>query len=340
MQSPFVRFALPLILLAAQMSLACGGLPEMTRGYEAQGDSPYVLVLGTAQDGGLPQIGCRQVCCEAVREDSTQRRMVTSLLLVDPGSEQRWLFDASPDLPTQVERARGHVAPTRKEGAGRPPLFDGIFLTHAHVGHYTGLLHLGREAYGSGSIALHASPRMLDFLGQHGPWSLILKDGYLEPQALVPGQTLQLTPSLSVTAIPVPHREEFSDTVAFLIRGPERALLYLPDIDKWDRWEHWENQGPWRRSIEGVVAEVDFALLDGTFFGDGEIPGRAMEDIPHPFISESLQRFASLPALERAKIFFTHLNHTNPAAIPGSSAQQTVQEAGMSVARERQVFEL
>ncbi len=331
MQSPLVRYAVPLTLLAAQISLACGSPATATQVDPGSIRSPYVLVLGTAQDGGLPQIGCRQDCCEALREDSQQRRMVTSLLLVDPGSGQRWLFDASPDLPAQVERARDHVAPVREIGAGRPPLFDGIFLTHAHVGHYTGLLHRGREAYGSGSVPLHAAGRMLRFLGEHGPWSLILEDGYLEPRELVADRSVQLTSTLSVTAIPVPHREEFSDTMAFLIRGPERALLYLPDIDKWDRWE---------RPIEEVIGEVDFALLDGTFFGDGEIPGRAMEDIPHPFISESLQRFAGLGDDERAKIFFTHLNHTNPAAIPGSNAQQAVGQAGMSITREFEVFEL
>src|SRR5262245_19762455 len=74
---------------------------------------PYVLVLGTAQDGGLPQIGCDDENCRAARADPARRRLVTSILLCDPRDGRRWLFDCTPDLAEQVERARGHPA-TRK----------------------------------------------------------------------------------------------------------------------------------------------------------------------------------------------------------------------------------
>ncbi|MCZ6596950.1 MAG: MBL fold metallo-hydrolase [Planctomycetota bacterium] len=297
------------------------------------GHSVRVVVLGTAQDGGLPQIGCEEEACRAARRHIALRRLVTSLLLVDERSGRRWLLDASPDLSEQVERMRGHPAGRTNAAADgtRLPIVDGIFLTHAHMGHYTGLLHLGREAYGASGVTTFASASMAAFLAGNGPWSLMVETGALELVTLEPDVLVRLADDLTVTPIEVPHRPELSNTLAFVIRGPERALLYLPDIDKWERWD---------RRIEDLIAEVDVALLDGTFFAEGEVPGRDMAEIPHPFMVESLARFADLPAAERAKIVFTHLNHTNPAADPSSEAARSVVRAGMWIARDGQVFGL
>lgn len=289
-----------------------------------------MLVLGTAQDAGLPQIACERECCRAARADEARRRLVTSLVLCDPRTGRRWLFDASPDLALQVERAAGHPA-GRAQLPGRPPLFDGLFLTHAHMGHYAGLLQLGPEAYGANAQPVYASARMAGFLRANGPWSLLVERGVLALHTLEPERALELGEGLSVTPLVVPHRDEFSDTLAFLIRGPRRALLYLPDIDKWERWE---------QPIEDVLAEVDVALVDGTFFDGAELPDRDMAAIPHPFVVESLERFAALAGGERAKIQFTHLNHSNPAADPDSAAAARVRAAGMTVAAEGAIHRL
>jgi pyrroloquinoline quinone biosynthesis protein B len=302
-------------------------------------DQPYVLVLGTAQDGGLPQIGCEGEECRAARADPSRRRLVTSLLLCDPRSGRRWLFDCTPDLAEQVERARGHP-PTRRVEGPRPPLFDGLFLTHAHVGHYAGLLELGREAYAAEELATWVTPRFAQFLAHSGPWSLLVDERRLLLHELVEGRSVELAPDLLVVPFSVPHRDELSDTVGFEIRGPGATLAYLPDIDKWERWDAPDGgAGPPRR-IEALLARCDFALLDGSFFADGEIPGRSMRDIPHPFVSESLARFAALSPAERAKIHFTHLNHTNPAAEEGSPAWRAVRDAGMQVLAEGRMFGL
>jgi len=295
---------------------ACASPPPSA----AQDSAPYALVLGTAQDGGLPQIACDGPQCHAARANPDLGRLVASLLVVDPASGKRWLIDATPDLPAQVELAREHGAP---RGAGRPALFDGIFVTHAHTGHYGGLLHLGREAYGGAPVPVHGPARLTTFLENNGPWELSVKLGHLAPTTLAPGVPFALTDELTITALLVPHRDEYSETYAYVVRGPERALVYLPDIDKWERWE---------QSIEAVIADVDVALLDGTFHADGEIPGRAMADIPHPFLAESIARFAALPESERQKIRFTHLNHTNPASNPRSAAAAAVRAAGMAIA--------
>ncbi len=301
-------------------------------------DRPYVLVLGTAQDGGLPQLGCDEANCAAARRDPARRRRVTSLLLCDPRSGARWLFDCTPDLGEQLELARGHP-PTRVAAGPRPPLFDGLFLTHAHAGHYAGLLALGREAYGARELATWVTPRFARFLTDNGPWSLLVAELRLVLHELEEGRRIELAPDLSVVAFRVPHRDEFSDTLGFQIHGPERTLVYLPDIDKWEAWDAF-GDAPAAGRVEDLLARCDVALLDGCFFAEGEIPGRSLAEIPHPFVSESLARFASLPPEERAKVFFTHLNHTNPATDPVSEAARTVRAAGMRVLDEGRVFGL
>jgi pyrroloquinoline quinone biosynthesis protein B len=326
--------ALHLATLGTVLGLITTGLGACATPGTALPDGPYVLVLGTAQDGGLPQIGCVNACCTEARRDPTRRRLVTSLLVVDPASGTRFLFDATPDLPEQVERCRGlppnRVPPDTGTG-GRPRLFDGIFPTHAHIGHYAGLAFLGRETYGSQPTPVYASARMDAYLRSNGPWSLLVEDEAIELTPLVDGTPIELTGGLRVMPIAVPHRDEFTDTFAFLIEGPERAVLYLPDIDKWKRWE---------RPIEELIASVDVALLDGSFFDGSELPNRDMEQIAHPAIVESLARFANLPAGERKKVVFTHLNHSNPAADPESEEAAAVRAAGMSIAWDGLVIEL
>ncbi len=131
---------------------------------------------------------------------------------------------------------------------------------------------------------------------------------------------------LRVTAVPVPHRQEYSEVVGYHVEGPSRSLLYLPDIDS---WEEWDEQGV---RIEEWIARVDRAYLDGTFFADGEIPGRDMSGFPHPFVTHSMERFRDLPDTEKRKVRFIHLNHTNPALDPDSEARRRVESAGFGVA--------
>lgn len=332
-----LRRILHSVLISLSLS-ACAGLGATEeRGNTPPTDRPYVLVLGSAQDGGQPQIGCACERCETARAEPGQRRLVSSLLLVDPVAGTRYLFDASPDLIEQVELAKGH-SPSREkrleslELSGRPPLFEGVFLTHAHMGHYTGLLHLGRESYGAKDLAVFGTQRLCDFLRANDPWSQMIDRGTLVPSQLEPEHSFPISSDITVTPLLVPHRDEYSDTVAFVIATPRASLLFLPDIDKWERWEG--------TRIEDILASVDYALIDGTFYADGEIPGRAMDEIPHPFIAESMARLGNLLPTERAKILFTHFNHTNPVSDEASAAAREVRAAGFGLAREGMILEL
>lgn len=303
-------------------------LPIVARGQEpdpASSVEPWLMVLGVAQDGGYPQAGCRRACCAKAWTDPAARRHVVSLALVDPRSDQRWMFESTPDFREQL-----HALDEIRQATTAPGL-DGIFLTHAHIGHYGGLMQLGREVLGAKAVPVHVMPRFADFLRSQGPWSQLVQLQNIELRPLAADIPVRLNERLTVTALTVPHRDEFSETVAFRIEGPRKKVLFLPDIDKWERWE---------RAIEQELAVVDVAYLDATFFDGAELPGRDMREIPHPFVVESLQRFARLNPRERAKIRFIHMNHSNPLLNPQSEAVRQTEAAGLGIAVQGERIEM
>ena len=288
-------------------------------------EPPFVVVLGVAPDAGYPQTGCQKACCKHVAKDPGLRRFASSVAVVDPDTKQRWLIDCTPDFREQL-RLLDSIAPP----VAAQPL-DGILLTHAHIGHYSGLVHLGREVMGTKAVPVFAMPRMRDFLTQNGPWSQLVSLKNILLKELSAGKTVQLNNRVSVTPLLVPHRDEFSETVGFVVKGPSRSVLFLPDIDKWEKW---------KTPVEQILSKVDVAYLDGSFFTNGEIPGRDMSLIPHPFIEESLARFAKLPKPVRDRVRFIHLNHTNPALRAESAAARTIRSSGSHVAQQGERQEL
>ncbi len=297
----------------------------MALGPRAQkiGAAPYLVVLGIAQDGGIPQAGN-----DYADGDSTRSRLVVSLGLVDPVSGQRWLFESTPDFARQL-RHLNRLAPRDDK-----PGLEGIFLTHAHIGHYTGLIFLGHEVMGADRVPVYVRPSMADFLRSNGPWSQLVAFENIELRELNAGVPVVLNERISVTPFLVPHRQEFSDVVGFRIDGPNRSALFIPDIDSWEEWEATGTR------IEEEIARVDVAFLDATFYGNGEIPGRDMSGFPHPFITHSMERFANLPSSEKAKVRFIHLNHTNPALWPTSDARRAIEANDFRVAEEGEVVGL
>lgn len=249
-------------------------------------DSWELVVLGRAQDAGIPHLGCQQPLCVSIRNGERPRERVASLGLVNQARGEAYLFDATPDYPSQIHSLTG----------GRPP--DGIFLTHGHIGHYTGLMYLGRESIDAAGVKVYATNRMSSFLRSNGPWSMLVERNNISLMTVTPGETVDLGNQIRVTFYSVPHRDEFTDTVGFLIEGPNRKALYIPDIDQWQRWQV---------DVREVVESVDYALLDGSFASATEIPGRSIEDIPHPLMPVTRQLLQGV----RSAVWFIHLNHTN-----------------------------
>jgi pyrroloquinoline quinone biosynthesis protein B len=284
-----------------------------------QDKEPFLVVLGVAQDGGFPQAGCKKSCCEKSWINLNKKEYVSCVAWVDPIRKKYWLFDATPDMPEQMhylsEKYKVELA--------------GIFLTHAHIGHYTGLTHLGREVMGTKNIPVFALPRMHKYLSEHGPWKQLVELKNIQLIPLEADVPMQIANWFEVTAIKVPHRDEFSETAGFIVKGNIKSFFYLPDIDKWEKWD---------RSIEKYINETDYSFLDGTFYNGLELPGRNMSEIPHPFIIESMDRWKNLPLTEKNKIHFIHLNHTNPLLQKNHPYKKQLHLSGYNMAKTGNIY--
>jgi len=283
----------------------------------------YITVLGIAQDGGYPHIGCQKECYTNFYKGINKRKSVVSLGLVDIENQQKWLFEATPDMHTQLaELESNHLKTTS--------IIDGVFLTHAHIGHYTGLMYFGREAYGKKDIAVYAMPKMTNFLKNNGPWHQLITLQNIKLQALHADTSLVLNENLKVTPFLVPHRDEFSETVGFKIQGKNKSALFIPDIDKWHKWN---------KNIIDEVKKVDYAFLDATFLNQYEVK-RAMSEVPHPFIEETISLFKDETLATKNKVIFIHFNHTNPTLLKESTERIEIEKLGFTFADEGMKIEL
>lgn len=297
-----------------------------------------VYIIGSGQDGGLPQFGSRMAADMAARVDPLAVRLGPGICIVDqpvagaPGS--CFLVDVSPDIKEQENRLLKLPAYAARKNSNP---FDGVLLTHAHMGHYAGLVHFGREAANCSKLPVWCTEKMAGFLSANAPWDQLVSLGNIELRPLPVGATLASpasavevwragqAPPLQIRPIPVPHRGEYTDTVGISIN---EKLLYVPDIDNWDAWPNAREE----------VAKHAVCLLDATFYSREELPGRDLSTISHPFITDTLKKFGDL-AHDR-RIILTHFNHSNPVCDPGSVEARAVQEAGFELAQEMMAIRL
>ena len=284
-----------------------------------------LIVLGTAQDAGSPQINCTKTCCQAIFDGKQNATPVVALGVIDPVNLEQFLFEATPDITLQL-RVLKNSAPLEIS-----EIPTAIFLTHAHIGHYTGLMYLGKEAMNAQQVPVFVYPKMQIFLENNGPWSQLVSNKNIVLKTMQTNKLQQLNSQLSVLPFQVPHRDEFSETVGYQINGPKKNALFIPDIDKWEKWE---------TSIIDAIQKVDYAFIDATFFSGKEIQARDISEIPHPFVIESIELFGKLSPTEKAKIHFIHMNHTNPLLKPKSSESKQVEALGFNIARTGDRFTL
>jgi pyrroloquinoline quinone biosynthesis protein B len=302
-----------LICVIIIFSFACNQLVEKTP------ITPYVMVLGVAQDAGYPQMNCKKECCKMAWENNKLQKMTSCLAIVDPTTKQQWIIDATPNIKDQIQLLRSRTGVEK---------IDGVLLTHAHMGHYTGLIHFGREAMGTTKVPVFAMPKMKFFLEENGPWSQLVALENISLQKLKGDSTFSLNEDITITPFLVPHRDEFSETVGYEITISDKALIFIPDIDKWGKWE---------TNITEIIQKVDYAFLDATFYKNGELK-RDMSKIPHPFVVESMKLFSNLAEIDKQKVHFIHLNHTNPLLQEGGAAHKEVLKNGFNLAKEGQII--
>ncbi len=273
-------------------------------------------ILGVAQDAGYPQLNCYQPHCQNGWQDPNGKKYATALALIDEQHKKKYLFEATPDIREQMYELHQSAPDDEYKLAG-------IFLTHGHMGHYTGLMHLGREAAGTSKVPVYVMPRFKQYLKTNGPWSQLVKLENIVLNDLIHEKGAELGSQITVKPVLVPHRDEYTETVAYYIKGPNKTALFVPDIDKWQKWD---------RDITIEIKKVDYALLDATFFANGEIPNRDMSEIPHPFVEESMSLFKPLSQQDKNKIIFIHFNHSNPLIDLQSEASLQILAQGYQIA--------
>jgi pyrroloquinoline quinone biosynthesis protein B len=266
-----------------------------------------VEVLGTVQDGGVPHLGCTCDVCEKAREDANEAKNVSAILLKEDDSESsaRYLVNATPDIRAQV----------------RGDYLDGVFVPHEGLGHITGLQYFGQEGPDISNLSVFTSEEVEDFVMQNDPYRFLVDRNNLEVRGFDDGEEIDIRGG-DVEARYFNHPHLNHDTTAYMIHGEEKKLFYLDDITDFTD------------EIVECVKEADVALIDGTFWSEDEI-GR-FEEVPHPPIRRSLDQFADVDT----EIYFTHMNHTNPALREGSDERQEVEENGFRVAERGMEFTL
>ncbi|OIN93080.1 pyrroloquinoline quinone biosynthesis protein PqqB [candidate division WWE3 bacterium CG06_land_8_20_14_3_00_42_16] len=286
-----------------------------------------IKILGTAQDGGIPQIGCACHNCQNTQKNLTRKRFITSLALVI--NDNFFLFDATPDI-------REQIALLAKRFDWEKPLehLAGIFLTHAHIGHYLGLVQLGFEAANLKNIPLFCSRKMALFLQQNKPWSKLLKDKNLIVQQLFVRGNLNLSENVTTFPFKIPHRNEFSDTLGYFIKGACKNLFFLPDFKSWGKISH---------RVFNFLHQAKIILIDGTFFNGKELKSLnrdGIEKIGHPSIVQSIEFFNNFYPEKRPLIFFIHFNHSNPVLLAESQERKYLTQNGFLIAKEGLEFRI
>ena len=213
-----MHFYITFILLLFSFPIGYAQTPKLN----TELTTTSIIILGTIQDAGSPHIACTKDCCKDLFDHPDLNRQVVSLGLYDSVNNKKYLFEASPDMPRQMKTLKNYGHQTDSE------ISDGIFLTHAHIGHYVGLMYLGKEAIGAKDVPVYAMPRMADYLTTNGPWSQLVQNNNIALRPIENNMSIALSTEITVTPFLVPHRDEYSETVGYLIKGPNKSALLSP----------------------------------------------------------------------------------------------------------------
>lgn len=279
-----------------------------------------VTLLGIAQDGGRPQAGCTRSCCAELSPSDASFPVAVGIT------------DGTTNHLIEATRCLGQQLSIWDQTS-----IDNVFLTHAHFGHVDGLGLFGKETMNARNVGLYISSEMEHLVDRTPQWSLMVDQGVFMPSVFHDGDLIKLSPNLTIQPLRVPHRDELSDMHAFILRGPNHSLLFLPDHDTWEETLARYNASSIRSWLTSL--HVDIALVDGTFWSSDELAGRNQDKVPHPPVSQTLEMLGPRTEGDPA-LYFIHLNHTNPLYDLNSEASAELSRSGWSVAVQGQRFAL
>ncbi|MHA1125643.1 MAG: MBL fold metallo-hydrolase [Candidatus Heimdallarchaeota archaeon] len=276
-----------------------------------------LLVLGSGQDAGVPQINCGCINCVAARKNPALRRLGPSIAIFDEEEEHCYIFDASPDLKPQIDMIKGFISRVKTH---KDLPISGIFLTHAHFGHCSGLWSLGKECCDAREVMVYCSKKMEGFLKNNHPFKHLLERNNLSLSIMETNQDYPFE-NFSISTFDVPHRNEYADTVGYIINHTKK-ILYLPDLDVWTD------------ELVTLVNSVDLALIDGSFISHDELP--RLTKVPHPPIKKTMEFFKET----NTEIYFTHFNHTNPVLQKNGKERENVLKKGFKLTYDGLVIDI
>ena len=282
----------------------------------------FIYVLGSVQDGGYPHTGCIEKCCLNLKD---KKRFISSIAIIDKSNRRSWIIDITPDINSQLRLLSQYI------DSFNYPSLSGIFLTHAHIGHYGGLINLGLESMNTSKIPIYAFDKMESFLKDNSIFNQLIKNKNIIINKMDENSEIYINKNVKINGFLVPHRNELSETVGYNIKSQNKSIIYLPDIDSWDKW---------KIDVIELIKVHDILILDGTFYNKNELKNRNMKKVPHPSIIESMELMNALPLDQRNKVYFTHLNHTNKSLINNSKEYNNVVNSGYNILKDKNIFKL
>lgn len=288
----------------------------------------WLRVLGSSAGGGYPQWNCRCPVCQAVRDGSRPSRARTQSSIAVSADYERWfVFNASPDIRTQIESF-----PALHPHGNRNSPVQAVLLTDAELDHTLGMLLL-REA---GSLDLHATPATYETL-QEGTSILRTLEAYgaVKWHPVEPGVDVALDDGLSYRAFDVPtikparfgSGEQPGRVVGYRLTDERTgsSAAYVPGIQQFTT------------ELAEQLTGCSCVLIDGTCWRNDElielgVGSKTAWDMGHLPIDGpdgSLARLSSLPIERR---IYIHINNTNPILLEDSTQRRLVEERGLEVA--------
>lgn len=266
-----------------------------------------VKVLGNVQDGGVPHLGCSCDVCEKAREDPREQKHVASLLLKENNEKDtiRYLIDATPDIRFQITG----------------DYLDGVFISHANLGHLNGTLYFGEEGIDADRVSIYCNEGVENYMMNNDPFRMLVDRQNIEIRNFENGDSEDLQGG-EITVENHEHPQVNHDTTSYWIQGEKKTLYYISDITEFNR------------EILESIQKADIAIIDGTFYTENEID--RFEEVPHPPIKQTIKKTSDFDT----EIHFTHLNHTNPALREDSEERISIEEQGYGVVEQGQVFEI